>query len=106
MKYPEQFRVAGHPTDDGGAFNITFSGRTFFVIASHGGGWDHISVSLDNRTPSWKEMCYLKNLFFGKDSLVVQYHPPEANYKNYHPYCLHLWRPHDNHIQLPPIEYV
>lgn len=106
MIYPERFRFMGDKNSDGGAFKVPFDGREFYVIASHGGGWDHVSVSLDNRCPNWKEMSYLKNLFFGEEALVVQYHPPRSKYKNLHPYCLHMWEPHDNHIQLPPDEFV
>lgn len=106
MNYPEKYRIAGVKSDDGGAFKVPYQGRDFYIIASHGGGWNHVSISLENRTPSWKEMCYFKKMFFGEDALVVQFHPPAAHYKNLHLYCLHMWQPHDNHIQLPPREFV
>jgi hypothetical protein len=71
----------------------------FFVIASDGGGWEHISVHVSERgkqakrCPTWAEMCYIKDLFFAKDCTVLQYHPAEEDYVNMHPFCLHLWRP-------------
>ena len=49
-----------------------------FVCVSDGGGWDHISVSLPNRTPTWKEMCFIKDLFFEPEETVIQYHPPKS----------------------------
>jgi hypothetical protein len=106
MIYPERFRFLGEPGGDGGAFKVPFDSREFYVIASHGGGWDHVSVSLDNRTPNWKEMCFLKKMFFGDESLVVQFHPPKSKYKDLHAFCLHMWSPHDDHIKLPPEEFV
>lgn len=66
--------------------------RMLRVIISDGGGWEHVSVSLHNRCPTWDEMCFVKDLFWGEDDLVVQMHPPKDDYVNYHPYCLHLWR--------------
>ena len=31
--------------------------REMAIIASWGGGWEHVSVSLRNRCPTWEEMC-------------------------------------------------
>ena len=75
--------------------------RNFNVIASDGGGWDHVSVSLPDRCPTWSEMCAIKRLFFAPDEVVMQLHPAERHYRNFHPYCLHLWRPQEQTIPLP-----
>lgn len=72
------------------------------VIASSDGDWDHVSASLPDRCPTWDEMCLLKDLFFLPHELVLQFHPPKAQYVNHHPYTLHLWRPQKADIQLPP----
>jgi hypothetical protein len=63
------------------------------VIISNGGGWDHVSVSLENRCPTWKEMCAVKDLFFKDDEVAMQLHVAKADHINHHPFCLHLWRP-------------
>lgn len=63
------------------------------VIVSCGGGWDHVSVSLSNRCPTWREMCHVKDLFFKDDEVAMQLHPAKADYVNQHPFCLHIWRP-------------
>lgn len=63
------------------------------VIASDGGGWDHVSVSKPDKIPTWEEMCLIKRLFFGDDEVVMQLHPAKKDYVNVHPRCLHLWRP-------------
>ena len=62
------------------------------VIASDGDGWEHVSVSLHNRCPTWDEMCLIKKLFWDDNDFVIQIHPPKTHYMNTHPYCLHLWR--------------
>lgn len=106
MNYPEKYRAGGMPTDDGGAFVIPFEGRELFVIASHGGGWNHVSVSFKNRCPNWREMCHIKDLFFGEGSWAVQYHPPKSRNINFHEFCLHLWEPQNEKLPTPPLEFV
>lgn len=90
--------------DDGGAFEIPYSktGVSLRVIASTGGDWDHVSVSLPNRCPNWLEMSHIKSLFFREDETVMQLHVPASEHVNYHPNCLHLWRPHSVEIPRPP----
>lgn len=56
-------------------------------------GWEHASVSLRTRCPTWDEMCMIKNIFWGEEEAVMQIHPPASEYVNIHPYCLHLWKP-------------
>jgi hypothetical protein len=64
--------------------------------------WDHVSASLPDRCPTWEEMDYLKRLFFKPDEVCFQLHmPPNENISN-HPYCLHIWRPLEAKIPLPP----
>ena len=95
-----------------GAFYIVspISKSPLLVISSgpDNQGWEHVSVSLPdkNRTPNWAEMCFVKNIFWDKDECVVQYHPPETEYVNNHPYTLHLWRPINQKIPVPPKIFV
>lgn len=74
------------------------------VIASNGDGWDHVSVSRKKRCPNWPEMCHAKRLFFEDDEVVIQYHPRESERVN--PFCLHLWRPLDEKLPIPPADFV
>ena len=76
------------------------------IIACDGGGWDHVSVSTASRGPTWEEMSYVKDLFFGPEEVVMQLHPAQAHYVNVHATCLHLWRPQDQAIPLPPTAMV
>lgn len=65
-------------------------------------GWEHVSVSLPHRCPTWDEMSAIKALFWDPQDCVVQFHPPESEYVNNHPFCLHLWRPVGCDIPTPP----
>ena len=113
---PERFRVAkgyGASTKCAGN-NGMFIVRSLkirnplIVQASDGIGWEHVSVSLPDRCPTWEEMLIIKNLFWGDEDLVVQFHPPEKDCVNIHPYCLHLWRKAgtNDFVELPPIVMV
>jgi hypothetical protein len=74
----------------------------FKVIASDGLGWDHISVSLPTRCPTWEELCYLKDLHWDDEDCVVQFHPPRSEYVNNYEFCLHLWRWQGGQFPMPP----
>ena len=92
-----------------GAFKVYVEGKSFFVVASSGGGWEHVSVTpggKKSRCPTWDEMCAIKNMFFDEEEVVMQLHPAKSEYVNIHPYCLHLWRPLEREIPLPPVEFV
>lgn len=93
-----------------GVFKVFVDGRSFFCIASTGGGWEHVSVSPCSKArktcPTWEEMCAIKGMFFLPEECVVQYHPPRSEYVNNHPYCLHLWRPVGQTIPRPPMVFV
>jgi hypothetical protein len=80
--------------------------QTLRIIASWGEGWDHVSVSLENRCPVWQEMCYVKDLFWRPEECVMQLHPPKADWVNYHEHCLHLWRPQGKEIPQPPLSLI
>ena len=90
---------------DGGMGEIFRAGKRYgSVIWSNGGGWEHVSVAPYNRriTPSWDDMCAVKDMFFRDDEIVVQYHPAKSEYVNNMPNCLHLWRPINAEMPMPP----
>ena len=68
--------------------------------------WEHVSVSLPNRCPTWDEMCKVKDLFWDKNQTVIQFHPPEGEYVNNCGFCLHLWRNVKNKTEIPPTDLV
>lgn len=69
------------------------TGAKLSIIASTDNGWEHISVTLANRTPTWDEMCYVKKVFFEDEDLCLQFHPRKSQYVNAHEHCLHIWKP-------------
>lgn len=85
---------------------IVASGETAQQDMGINHAWDHVSVSLKNRCPTWNEMTYVKDLFFLPEETVFQFHPPQSEYVNLHPYTLHLWRPLLVTVPLPPKEMV
>ncbi len=91
---------SGKHYGNNGAFCVPLSGRSMaMVIASDGEGWEHVSARIvetpsgNDRTPTWAEMCKIKNIFWDEEDCVIQYHPPKSEYVNNHPNVLHLWRP-------------
>lgn len=68
--------------------------------------WEHVSVSLPARCPTWNEMCFIKELFWGHEDTVIQFHPPRSEYVNNHEFCLHLWRNTKIKIDTPPSHMV
>lgn len=69
-------------------------------------GWEHVSVSLEHRCPTWDEMAAVKDLFWRDDETVIQIHPPKDLHVNVHEFCLHLWRNTNAEQPLPPIQFV
>lgn len=105
MHAPEQYRnkLYSLPQDgNNGVFSVPFESFTLAVIASDGEGWEHVSASLPGRTPNWREMCFLKDLFWDEEDCVIQYHPPKSEYVNNHEHTLHLWRPIGTDLPMPP----
>ncbi len=101
-KYRKPHSITGsYGSGNNGYFEIPYMSKKLRVLSSDGMRWDHVSVSLPNRCPTWKEMCFIKDLFFSKDETVVQFHPKQSEYVNCHKYCLHLWRDQSQKYKLP-----
>lgn len=110
-------KTAGNRTDIDGYYSIKhhkIANYYYVVVASSGLGWDHVSVHLTEkkgnewklvqRTPTWAEMCWIKDFFFAPDEVAIQFHPRKEDYVNVHPYVLHLWRPHG--VEMPTPELI
>ena len=100
---------------DGMAFVITHvvdnRDRQLCVIASWGGHWDHASVhatrlsvagSAMNVTPTWDEMCFVKQLCWQDDEWALEYHPAREDNINVHENTLHIWKPQSKSFPKPP----
>jgi hypothetical protein len=125
----ERFRVrhgqfaSSRPDGNNGQFFVPLSliilaDRVWALcMVSDGEGWEHVSVSVYrlgligerlplNRCPTWEEMCRVKDLFWESEECVIQFHPRASEYRNLHPYVLHLWRPTDARIPEPNADFV
>ena len=114
FKVPNKYRIrkgALRSTDNrgnNGAFHIQIDNETYTAIAAQDMGWEHVSVSrqvkpgVNRSIPEWDIMCQIKDLFWGDQDWVLQYHPAKTDYINIHPWVLHLWRPMDEPFPTPP----
>lgn len=93
-------------------FTHTLIPQWDFHTVSDQCGWEHVSVTAIvrkntyPRTPTWSEMCKVKDLFWDEEDVVVQFHPRKSEYVDNHKYCLHLWRKSGVDIETPPVELV
>ena len=101
-------RYGNFGDDTCGAFvvNSPIDNAVILVVASAGVGWEHVSASRENRCPNWREMQFVKELFFNDDETAVEYHVAKAKHINIHACCLHLWRPTGEKISMPPAHLV
>jgi hypothetical protein len=125
FKVPEDSRLHDGPMGSdlescglNGAFLVTSPepGWHLLIIACDGEiedahGWEHVSTHAVNiagkkRTPTWKEMCHVKDLFWDPEDVVVQFHPRKSKYINQHPNVLHMWRHRLMSFPEPPPELV
>lgn len=102
----EKFRFLDHGYGPGDKRNGAFvvpspeTNEPLRILASAGCGWDHVSVSLEDRCPTWAEMEHIKKLFLG-DAVAMQLHMPESDHVNNHPFTLHIWRPRSKMKRIP-----
>jgi hypothetical protein len=91
-------------SEHGGAALVkrTMGAKPLRVIFAWGLGWDHVSVSLQDRVPNYHEMKHVKRIFFRPDEWAVEYHPPQYEYISVNDNVLHLWRPQDGSLPTPP----
>jgi len=101
-----------------GSFSVPRNGVILNIIATDGrmdaGGelpdteWEHVSVhAVDTvfhkrRIPTWLEMCFVKDLFWEQDEVVMQLHVASKDHININEHVLHLWKPTKSFIPLPP----
>lgn len=89
-----------------GAWRIKLKGQASTVnatvLTSDGGGWEHLSVTLERGLPTWDMLQQLKDLFWEPEDCVIQFHPPKSQHVNNHSRCLHLWRSIDQAMPTPP----
>jgi hypothetical protein len=97
-----KLHVGGH-IGDGKMVAIDLESGNRPGVLSASTGWEHVSVQTGHRTPTWDEMCFVKDLFWKEEECVVEYHPRLSEYVRCNPHCLHLWRPKHATIPTPPV---
>lgn len=65
--------------------------RGLAIIANIDGEELHVSLSYADRLPTWDDLKRVKDLFWDPNAEVIQVLPPQKEYVNDHPFCLHLW---------------
>ena len=113
FKVPEKHRIIlprDHPFwsdqefGNNGWFSVPIHRKkSMHCIASDGGGWDHVSVTLKDRLPNYYEMKKIRRLFWGDDDIVVEFHMGKTNHVNINDKVLHLWCKQGDPIPTPPI---
>jgi len=113
----EHCRLLGGPFgsskhDRSGVFFVLYKGAQLKVLSSDGLGWmdsgmpgepwEHVSVSLKDRCPTWEEMDFIKRIFWKDDEVVMQLHVPRKDHISFCETCLHLWKPIGLEIPRPP----
>lgn len=122
LSHLNQYRIKNGPLASSpsmgnyGAFWIPLAPSTWAVVLAADSEvvkWEHVSVHIRYetsrrerrmRTPTWDEMCKIKDLFWDPEEAVMQLHVPASQHINNHPHVLHLWRPEDGRIPMPPPE--
>jgi hypothetical protein len=102
-----RIRLGYYGSDRSACCNGAFKIGSLAIIASDGNdkvaeGFEHVSVSCEDRTPTWEEMHWVKQQFWTDDEVCYQLHPAKTNYINCHPHCLHIWRHQLFPVPMPP----
>lgn len=78
-----------------GLIKLPDCGGCSVVFGDNENGYEHVSVSSRHKfkTPTWEDMCVLKDTFWHEEEEVYQIHPKKSEYVNVQENCLHLWKP-------------
>lgn len=92
LPLPPGWKAVRSPTVGAKAFLSTTG---IAVMASdlmiNGKRWYHVSASRKARMPSYEDLVWVKEVFFGEDQPAYQVFPKKSEHRNFHPFCLHLW---------------
>lgn len=97
MKTNSEIRKSGLTIQEmnytGGSATAEIGGQFCTIIwGRNENGQEHVSMNGKDHTPTWDDMCTLKDLFFNDDEECFQIHPKKTEYVNLAPHCLHIWR--------------
>lgn len=95
-----------------GHFLIPYHTKYLFCIVSDQLGWEHVSCQIVDKRfkhswiPDYRALQTVKDFFWDYEESVVQYFPAKADHINLHEKVLHLWRPTDAEMPMPPKVFV
>jgi hypothetical protein len=113
FKVPEKYRVIDGDNSttihngNNGLFklylrgNRTNLGSMLYITATEKDSWECVEVYTPVRYPIWEELCLVRNLFWDRNDLVIQYYPREKDCSNFKKYSVCLWRPTNQLIPNP-----
>ena len=66
----------------------------FLVKASDTDGWEHIRIQIVGRSQMIdnKDINWIRDHFWSKEDIVIQYHCPDLEIKGDNEFFVHLWR--------------
>jgi len=73
-------------------------GPVFILKGYEGDGRWHLSMSCEDRLPTWDEIKEARNRLLPPDIFLCLLFPPEKYWMNVHEYCLHLWEIRDEFL--------
>lgn len=114
VEHLEKFRVVNGPmastpeAGNNGMFLIPhqkYAKDRFQVTCSDGMGWEVVSFTYykKNKTPTWDDSCYIKDLFWEEEEAVMQLHRPASLRVSERKFVIALMRPIEVEIPQPPV---
>ena len=105
LRLPKKYRLIG-----ANGFAVPHQDHVLLCSGVIQSGWEHVVVEAVTKDgtglPSWDDMCFIKDLFWEPEDVVIQIHPKRSEYVNDNPYALHLWRHVTETFLTPPMEIV
>lgn len=93
-----------------GCFTIPIGYSKCKIVADARDDWDHVNVVVkfgrddsQYRIATKEEMIEIKEMFFEDSEPAIEIHPKKEDYVNIDEYMLHLWRPVNRVLPLPPV---
>lgn len=66
--------------------------RAIASVATYGDEvWYHVSFSRSSAMPSYRDVSWVRTVFFSPDLKAIQVFPKKKKHVNFHPFTLHLW---------------
>jgi len=93
-KHDIELQLRAKAAIEGGYITLSNGRKGSFVMGRDEEGWEHVSVQLYHKLPTWEEMCEVKEIFWEDEEEAVQIHPKKSEYINMTE-ALHIWRPKD-----------